>query len=72
MNRIGDFFLLVAVCIILKYFKTTDISVILGLAPYFKNIFYDSVFFKISVLDLISIFLFLGAIGKSAQIGLHT
>lgn len=72
MNRIGDFFLLIAVCIILRYFKTTDISVILGLAPYFKNIVYDSFFFKMGLIDLISIFLFLGAVGKSAQIGLHT
>lgn len=72
MNRIGDFFIIIATCVILKYFKTTDISTILALSPYFKNVFYDSFFFKVPLLDIISIFLLLGAVGKSAQIGLHT
>jgi NADH:ubiquinone oxidoreductase subunit 5 (subunit L)/multisubunit Na+/H+ antiporter MnhA subunit len=40
------------------------------------HLFKDSVFvffwFKIKALDLISLFLFIAAVGKSAQLGLHT
>jgi len=72
MNRIGDFFIVGALIVFFKYFKSTDVSVILALSDYFKDVYFDSGFCKISVIDLASFFIFLGAVGKSAQLGLHT
>jgi len=53
-------------------FQTVDFSTIFGLAPAFidKNI--NFLGFNINILTLICILLFIGAMGKSAQIGLHT
>ncbi len=72
MNRIGDFFILIATCICLKYFKSADLHTIFSIVPYFSTVFYDSFFIKLSLIDLISLFILLGAVGKSAQLGLHT
>jgi NADH:ubiquinone oxidoreductase subunit 5 (subunit L)/multisubunit Na+/H+ antiporter MnhA subunit len=43
-------------------FHSLDFSVISILAPFYSS----------NILEVIGIFLFLGAVGKSAQIGLHT
>jgi NADH:ubiquinone oxidoreductase subunit 5 (subunit L)/multisubunit Na+/H+ antiporter MnhA subunit len=43
-------------------FHSVDFSVISVLVPFLSS----------EILELIAIFLFLGAVGKSAQIGLHT
>lgn len=72
MNRIADVFFMFGIIIILLTFKTTDYFIVFDLIHFIKNeeiIFLGFVFNKIV---LISFFLFLGAIGKSAQIGLHT
>jgi NADH-ubiquinone oxidoreductase chain 5 len=68
LNRIGDFCLIIGVLIIFTYFKTVDFSVIAILTPFFSQ----NNFINCNLLNVISIFLFLGAMGKSAQIGLHT
>ena len=73
MNRIGDFFLLGAIALILKFFKTTDINIIFSLTPYIKDTILNFGYFgTFKVVDIISFLLLLAAIGKSAQIGLHT
>lgn len=72
MNRIADVFFVIAILLILNTFKTTDYITVFTLLPYIlteKYIFVNMCFFKVSV---ITFFLFFGAIGKSAQIGLHT
>jgi proton-translocating NADH-quinone oxidoreductase chain L len=72
VNRIGDYFLLLALFSIVFCFSSLDFSIIFNLTPSIINysIFFGT--FQISLLDFICIFLFLGAMGKSAQIGLHT
>ena len=72
LNRIGDFFLLLALFLIYFVFDTLDYSVVFSLAPLFQetNFYFFNTSFK--CLDLICLFLFLGAMGKSAQLGLHT
>ncbi len=73
MNRIGDFFLLVAILIFLRFFKTTDFQVIFALSPYFIDVRFDSYLLEgYRVVDVAAIFLLFAAVGKSAQIGLHT
>lgn len=67
MNRIGDTGVLMAMILSVLYFQTLDFTEILV----FSNI-EMSHNIHILVCHLICIFLFLGVIGKSAQMGLHT
>jgi NADH-ubiquinone oxidoreductase chain 5 len=72
VNRIGDVGLALGVFSIFAIFKTTDYAVIFSLIPYY----FDSIilFFtiKLDLLNMIGLLLFIGATGKSAQLGLHT
>ena len=72
MNRIADVFFIFGIILILINFKTLNYIVIFSLIEYIKNLSIFIFFLDIKVIDLILFFLFLGAIGKSAQIGLHT
>ena len=72
INRIGDFGLAIAIFTLYFYFKTLDYGVVFALAPEFaetKILFFSTSF---NLLDFIGFFLFIGAVGKSAQLGLHT
>lgn len=72
VNRIGDFGLALGVFAIFLVFQGVEYSVVFALAPYFYNdliIFFN---YQFDALTLICLFLFVGAVGKSAQIGLHT
>src|SRR5690606_35669633 len=67
MNRIGDFALAFAIFLILYIFNTLDYLPIFSTAPTMSNLnFYN---YNIPVLEVICFFLFIGAVGKSAQIG---
>lgn len=74
VNRVGDFGLALGIALLFYTFKTLDYAVIFGAAPYFcESDFYIPVLgFEISRIDLIGVLLFIGSMGKSAQIGLHT
>jgi NADH-quinone oxidoreductase subunit L len=72
MNRVADGFFILAILLILQVFKTADYLIVLNLVCFIKN---DNVIFfgySLNLVFLISLFLFIGAVGKSAQIGLHT
>ncbi len=72
INRIGDFGLAIGIFTLYYYFKTLDYGVLFALAPGSSKV--QILFFSISFnqLDFIGFFLFIGAVGKSAQLGLHT
>ena len=72
MNRIGDFGLLLGILFLFFFFRTTDFSVVFVLSPYFMLKKFSLLGFDIEILTSVCIFLFIGSIGKSAQIGLHT
>lgn len=72
INRVGDFGLLLAILFIYHLFKTFDYSIIFMSAPLFSNFFIFILNYKIHAITLIGILLFIGAVGKSAQLGLHT
>jgi len=72
VNRIGDFGLAIAIFTIYLYFQTLDYGVVFSLAPFYNENILPFFEFKINLLDFIGIFLFIGAVGKSAQLGLHT
>jgi NADH-ubiquinone oxidoreductase chain 5 len=66
MNRIGDTGVLMGIVLSILYFQTLDFSELLILAQFNNSNFH------ILVCHLICLCLFLGIVGKSAQIGLHT
>lgn len=73
LNRIGDFSLLIAIFLIFNYYKSVDYATVAALTPLFSFFSINFLnFANLNLLTLISIFLFIGAIGKSAQLGLHT
>ena len=72
VNRVGDFFILLALFSIYYVFNSLDYDVVFSLVPLmtmYKISIGNSLF---SAIDIICLFLFLGAMGKSAQLGLHT
>lgn len=71
VNRIGDLSLLLSLSILFFFFGTLKYSVIFALVSYFINMNFFFLGFYFNVINLICFFLFLGAMGKSAQLGLH-
>jgi proton-translocating NADH-quinone oxidoreductase chain L len=72
MNRIADVFFVFAIILVFLNFKTTEFLIVFDLVKFVLNenlIFFN---FRVAKIDLICFCLFVGAIGKSAQIGFHT
>jgi NADH:ubiquinone oxidoreductase subunit 5 (subunit L)/multisubunit Na+/H+ antiporter MnhA subunit len=59
-------------CGIFFLFGSLDFLVVFSLLPFYKNIFLFVCGLSVKALTFVSFFLFLAAIGKSAQFGLHT
>jgi NADH:ubiquinone oxidoreductase subunit 5 (subunit L)/multisubunit Na+/H+ antiporter MnhA subunit len=73
VNRVGDLGLVLGLCAIFLTFKSLDYAVVFGLSPcaighQFSFLWFNS----IDRLTFITLFLFIGVLGKSAQLGLHT
>lgn len=71
VNRIGDIGLMIAFCLIYSVYKSLDFSVIFMVSPFLKELEISLLGSIYSYNDLIVFFLLLGAVGKSAQLGLH-
>jgi len=69
MNRVGDFSILLAFFLIYYVFNTLDYDLVFNLAS--KRIVTSSSI-DYYFIDIIAVLLFIGSMGKSAQIGLHT
>ena len=72
VNRIGDFGLIIAIAMIYFTFGTINFDQIFAQAANFKDHYSNFLGYNVHTLTLICILLFIGAMGKSAQIGLHT
>jgi len=72
MNRIGDIGLALGICLIFFEFKTLDYNIIFPISNLFFNYYIYLNNNYIHIFTLITIFILIGAIGKSAQFGLHT
>ena len=72
MNRIGDFSLIIGIIIIFIYYKSVDYASVSVLTPLLKEKIITFLHLDLSLLTLVGILLFIGAVGKSAQVGLHT
>jgi len=72
VNRIGDFGLSLGIFTIFFVFGAVDYSTVFATVSdlaYNRLTFFEIDFFALTI---ICIFLFMGAVGKSSQIGLHT
>ena len=72
MNRIGDFSLIIGIILIFIYFKSVDYATVAVLVPFLKLDIISFLNLNVSLLTIVAVFLFIGAVGKSAQLGLHT
>ena len=72
VNRIGDFGLALGIITIYVNYKAVDYATVFALTPFFKNQTFQFLIFEFDTLTVICSLLFVGAVGKSAQIGLHT
>ena len=72
VNRVGDFGLGLGIFLIFYLFGTVNYSEVFQQIPTIvdKNLFFLG--FEVKAIDLICLLLFIGAMGKSAQIFLHT
>jgi NADH-ubiquinone oxidoreductase chain 5 len=72
INRIGDFGLALGIFFIFATFKSVDYAILFSLVPYYttKTIYFLQ--FELDLITIICILLFIGSMGKSAQLGLHT
>lgn len=72
MNRIGDFGLALGIMCIFSQFKSVSFAPVFSCAAEKANEYAILFNYEFHVLNSICILLFVGAIGKSAQLGLHT
>ena len=72
VNRIADFALTIGMVAIYFVFRSFDFHVVFPLAPFFVNSTFVFCSYELPALNVICSLLFIGAMGKSAQIGLHT
>jgi NADH-ubiquinone oxidoreductase chain 5 len=72
VNRISDFALTIGMVAIFYVFRSLDFHVVFPLAPFLVNHTFVFFGFEVKILETICFLLFIGAMGKSAQIGLHT
>lgn len=73
VNRVSDYALTMGFAAIYKVFNTLDFDTFFSLLPYFSDTtftFYKT--FTVNAYTMMATLLFLGAMGKSAQILLHT
>nr|QWK44660.1 NADH dehydrogenase subunit 5 [Lessonia spicata] len=72
VNRVGDFGLALGIFGIFICFGAVDYATVFALAPQLSAVSLTFLNIEFGALNLIGILLFVGAVGKSAQLGLHT
>src|SRR5690348_3936718 len=72
VNRVGDFGFALGIFGIYAVFKTLDFDAVFAAAPSFAGKTFMFAGQSVDILTTLCLLLFVGAMGKSAQIGLHT
>jgi NADH-quinone oxidoreductase subunit L len=72
MNRISDIFFLIGILLVLWKFKTVDFLIIFDLISFVDQDIYFFLGLRFYFLDVIAFLFLIGAVGKSAQLGMHT
>ena len=72
MNRVGDFGFFLGILTTFFVFQSLDFYIVFLLTPFMKDktILFCNV--DVNALELIAFLFFIGSVGKSAQVGLHT
>ncbi len=71
VNRVGDFGYILAMAMIFKTFNSLNFDIVFEQVEIFSNEYIKFLGFQINKITIICMLLFMGAVGKSAQIGLH-
>ncbi|MDY6993000.1 MAG: NADH-quinone oxidoreductase subunit L [Pseudomonadota bacterium] len=72
VNRVGDFGFLLGIAAVLMYFNSLDYATVFAQAPEHQQTLVSIIpGYQWSIITLIGILLFIGAMGKSAQVPLH-
>nr|YP_001315130.1 NADH dehydrogenase subunit 5 [Chlorokybus atmophyticus]ABO15105.1 NADH dehydrogenase subunit 5 [Chlorokybus atmophyticus] len=72
VNRVGDFGLALGIMGLFFLFRTVDFTTLFALAGHLHQAKFIFCNMEVNAFNTICLLLFVGAIGKSAQIGLHT
>lgn len=72
VNRVGDFGLILGILGIFVVFGSVQFDEIFNAAPQHADTYFTFFGYQVHALTVICLLLFIGAIGKSAQLGLHT
>jgi len=72
VNRVGDFGLSLGMMAIFFIFNTLEYNTVFVAAPFIAGTTFNFFSFEIEKLTIVCLLLFVGAVGKSAQVGLHT
>jgi len=72
VNRIADMALVIGIILISLTFLSLDFDIIFSLLPFFLDETIIILNYDINIIALIGFLIFIGAMGKSAQLGLHT
>jgi NADH-ubiquinone oxidoreductase chain 5 len=72
VNRVGDFGLALGILAVYREFHAVDYATIFALAPLAVGSQRDRRGWHVDSLTVMGLLLFVGAVGKSAQLGLHT
>ena len=72
VNRVGDMFFILGIILIYLTFNSITFTNIFSNFNNYSGIKYNFLFFDVDAINIICLFLILGAMAKSAQIGFHT
>jgi NADH-quinone oxidoreductase subunit L len=72
VNRVGDFGFAIGIMAIFFVFKAISFETVFAAAPAVAGQSFGFLGWNVDIITTISLLLFVGAMGKSAQIGLHT
>ena len=72
VNRVGDFGFLIGIFLIFFTVGSIKLESIFDFFQNKESVTSNFIFFRLTIVDVICFFLFVGAMGKSAQIFLHT
>jgi proton-translocating NADH-quinone oxidoreductase chain L len=71
VNRVGDFGLALGIMALFAVFKTVDFVTVFACAHTMSQCYFIFFTFEVHALTTVCALLFVGAVGKSAQLGLH-
>jgi NADH-quinone oxidoreductase subunit L len=72
VNRVGDVGLALAMFTLFASISTLDFATVFSLIPYIREESTELLGLEINTVSLIGALILVGAVGKSAQMGLHT